>query len=164
MKRFLITFLILIIVGAVIVSCTNSVFNYVIGEYDKDFVILSNPDNILYSDEVIKFGKENDINITFVQADDLEAIDLLEMDSSKYDAVWLSNSTWLYMLNGVSTSNSKSVSINPVVFGVKKSKAEKLGFIGKDIYNKDIVDAIKAGKLSYVMSSVTKTNTGMIAY
>ena len=42
----------------------------------------------------------------------------------KYDAVWASNSMWLYMLDGVSTSNSKIISMNPVVFGIKKSKAE----------------------------------------
>ena len=34
----------------------------------------------------------------------------------------------------------------------------------ENVYNRDLVNAIKNKKLKYVMSSVTKTNTGMIAY
>ena len=65
-----------------------------------------------------------------------------------YDAVWTSNSIWLYMLDSskVSVKNSKSTSINPVVFGIKKSKAKDLGFIDKDVYTKDILNAIKERK------------------
>ena len=93
-----------------------------------------------------------------------EALDILEEDSSKYDAVWLSNSIWLYMLNGVKVTNSKSISINPVVMGVKKSKAQELGFVNNEIKNSDILNAVKSKKLKYVMNSVTKTNTGLTAY
>ena len=64
----------------------------------------------------------------------------------------------------IKTTNSKSTSINPVVFGIKKSKAEELGFIGKDVYMKDILEAINQGKLKFNMSSPTQTNTGATAY
>ena len=83
----------------------------------------------------------------------------------KYDAVWMSNSIWLYMLNNnIKISNSKSTSINPVVFGITKSTAEKLGFIGKEIYTKDILVAIKNADLKFNMSSATRTNTGATAF
>ena len=83
----------------------------------------------------------------------------------KFDAVWTSNSIWLYMLdNSSKVKNSKSTSINPVVFGIKKSKANELGFVGKDIYTKDILSAIKSKKLKFSMSSATQTNTGATAY
>ena len=48
--------------------------------------------------------------------------------------------------------------------GIKKSKAEELGFTSKDVYNKDILNAIKNNQLDYVMTSVTETNTGATAY
>lgn len=131
---------------------------------DKYFTILSNPDNKEFMAELEKYAKSEKIELLVKYKDDLEAIDELEENSDYYDAVWMSNSTWLYMLNGVSISNSKSVSINPIVFGIKKSKAESLGFVNKNVYNKDIVNAIKSKKLNYVMSSVTKTNTGLTAY
>ena len=61
-------------------------------------------------------------------------------NGENYDAVWCSNSIWLYMLNDdISIKNSKSTSINPVVFGIEKSKAQELGFIGKEVYTKDIL-------------------------
>ena len=69
------------------------------------------------------------------------------------------------MLNdGISVKNSKSTSINPVVFGIKKSKAQELGFINKEVYTKDILNAIRENKLKFSMSSPTQTNTGASAY
>ena len=94
-------------------------------------------------------------------------IDIMDRlnNNEEFDAVWTSNSIWLYMLNNSSkVKNSKSTSINPVVFGIKKSKAQELGFIGKDIYTKDILSAIKSNKLKFSMSSATQTNTGATAY
>lgn len=131
-------------------------------EYNKTFTILSNPDNKVYMDELVKYGKENNIKVVVSYADDLEAMDVLKEE--EYDALWMSNSIWLYMLDGVKVINSKSISVNPVVMGIKKSKAEALGFVNNNIYNKDIMNAIKDGKLKYVMTSVTKTNTGLTAY
>lgn len=83
-----------------------------------------------------------------------------------YDAVWASNSIWLYMLDSskIRISDSKSTSINPVVFAVTKSKAEELGFIGRDIYTKDIIEAILYNNMKFSMSNPTRTNTGATAY
>ena len=131
---------------------------------DRYFKILSNDDNKSFETSLMNFAEKENIDLMITYADDLEAIDKLESDSTNYDAVWMSNSTWIYMLDGVTTLNSKSININPVVFGIKKSKANELGFVDSDVYNKDIVNAIKNGKLNYVMSSVVKTNTGLIAY
>lgn len=129
----------------------------------KDFTILSNADNKDYMDELIKYGKKEGIKIDVVYADDLEAIDMLE-DTNNFDAVWMSNSIWLYMLENAKVTNSKSIYINPIVMGVKKSKATELNLIRDDLKNSDIVKAIGDKKLNYVMSSVTKTNTGMTSY
>lgn len=129
----------------------------------KSFRILANLDNKDFMDELVKYGKSEHIKVNVEYADDLEAVDMLEEDNN-YDAVWMSNSVWLYMLNNAKVSNSKSISINPVVMGVKKSKAKELGFVDNEIKNKDILNAVSSGKLKYVMTSVTKTNTGLTAY
>lgn len=131
---------------------------------NKSFYILSNPDNKDFMNELVSYGKNENININVEYADDLEALDILEEENDKYDAVWMSNSIWLYMLNNVKVTNSKSISINPVVMGVKNSKAKELGFINNEIKNIDILNAVKSKKLKYVMNSVTKTNTGLTAY
>lgn len=167
-KNKTIVLVVLIVIGLIILSGIIENANISNPNYrrysDKYFEILSNEDNKAFEDELMAFAEDNDIYLSISYADDLEAIDKLESNSNNYDAVWMSNSTWLYMLDGVKTSNSKSININPVVFGIKKNKANELGFVDKDVYNKDIVKAIQDGKLKYVMSSVTKTNTGLIAY
>ena len=158
---FVVFIIVMYIIFRIFLPAGKRVFENI--KRDYSFTILSNPDNKVYMDELIKYGKENKINIVVNYADDLEALDVLKEDQS-YDAVWMSNSIWLYMLTDVKVINSKSVSINPVVMGIKKSKANELGFVNKNIYNKDIMNVIKDGKLKYVMSSVTKTNTGLTAY
>ena len=58
----------------------------------------------------IKYGKKEGIKIEVTYADDLEAIDLIE-DTNNFDAVWMSNSIWLYMLENAKVTNSKSIYI-----------------------------------------------------
>ena len=132
---------------------------------DEIFRIISSTSTSKLDKEIIDYGEEIGIDVEIEHYGDLEIVDILNEDSSKYDAVWISNSIWLYMLdNSYLVTDSKSIVINPVVMGIEKSKAEELGFVNKDVYNKDLLNAIKEGKLKYIMSSVTKTNTGATAY
>ena len=127
------------------------------------FKIISSSENEDLDTELKEFADSKNVNLEIEYAGTLEIMDRLN-SGEKFDAVWTSNSIWIYMLDNVSVSNSKSTSINPVVFGITKSKAEELGFIGKDIYTKDIVDAIRNGNLKFSMSNPTSTNTGATAY
>ena len=133
---------------------------------NKDtFKILASTSVSSMDKSLVDYGKKNGFNVEIEHYGDLEIVDILNDDSSDYDAVWLSNSIWLYMLNNsYLTTDSKSIGIVPVVMGIKKSKAVELGFVDRDIYNRDILNAIRDGKLKYVMSSVTQTNTGATAY
>lgn len=132
---------------------------------EADFTIIASTSTSSIDDEIISYGKKKGINISIEHYGDLEIVDILNNDSSKYDAVWISNSLWLYMLNNTNlVTDSKSIVMDPVVMAVEKSKAKELGLIDKEIYNKDILKAIKSGKLKYVMSSVTQTNTGATTY
>ena len=151
-----IIFVIFIIYNIFIVSLVNKGFN--------SFHLVTSTANSYFDDEIKSYAKKNNINIKITHKDDLEIIEDLN-DTNDYDAVWMSNSTWLYMLeNSYTVSNTKSIATNPVVMGVTKSKAEELGFVGKDIKNEDILNAVSNNKLKYVMTSVTRTNTGMTAY
>lgn len=127
--------------------------------------ILSSYENSVVEDEVKEYAKSIGKKVEFIYMGDLDIVDELDHNSKEYDAVWISNSMWLYLLdNSYLTSNSKSISISPVVFGITKSKADDLGLIGKDVTNTDILNLIKDNKIKYVMSSVTQTNTGATAY
>ena len=164
--------IIFIIVAFVIFKLIISSVNDWQGDYtynydnnDDVFTIISSTSTKKIDYAVIKYGKKKGIKVKIEHYGDLEIVDILNNDSGKYDAVWISNSIWLYMLdNSNLITDSKSIVINPVVMGVTKSKAKELGFIDKEIYNTDILNAIKSGKLKYVMASVTKTNTGATSY
>ena len=137
----------------------------IVSNNDKTFRIIASTSTDKMDDKLIKYGKKNGIKVEIEHYGDLEIVEKLNTDSKPYDAVWISNSIWLYMLdNSYLTTDSKSIVIDPVVMGITKSKAKELGFTDKDIYNKDILNAIRDGKLKYIMASVTKTNTGATSY
>lgn len=159
-KIFLIFMIFLILKGC-------GVFNEETKEVNtkNTFRIISSTSTSALDSEIKKYGKENKINIEIEHYGDLEIVDILNNNSKDYDAVWISNSIWLYMLENQNIiTDSKSIVIDPVVMAVEKKKAQELGFVDKEIKNKDILNAIKEGKLKYVMSSVTQTNTGATAY
>lgn len=131
---------------------------------DKTFSIIASGENKILDDSLRKYAAKNDIEIDITYTDTLSVIDNLN-SGKKYDAILISNSIWLSMLNSdVKTTNLRSTSITPVIFGIKESKAKELGFIGKKIYTKDILNKIKSGELSFSMGNPTLTNSGASAY
>ena len=133
--------------------------------YGTNFRILSSSENKDFEKEFTTFAERNNINLDIEYAGNLEIIEILNDKSQDYDAVWNSNAIWNYMLDDSSVlSDSVSVSTNPVVFAVKKSKAEELGFVGREIYNADIVNAISSGDLKFSMSNPAQTNSGVSTY
>ena len=94
---------------------------------DDDFTIISSYDYKVFEDEVVKYGRKNNIDVKFKYMGDLDIVDELNAHSSDYDAVWISNSMWLYMLdNQYLVTNAKSIAIDPVVIGVNKTKAKEV--------------------------------------
>ncbi len=131
----------------------------------KELNILSSYENADLEDNIKSYAKKKKINLNFTYMGDLDIVDELNVNSKKYDAVWIANSMWLYMLdNPYLASDSKSISISPVVFGVKMSKAKDLNLTSNNDSNEDILNLIMENKLKYIMPSATKTNTGATAY
>lgn len=132
---------------------------------DNTFKLISSTENQDLESFLMDFANKENINLEIDYAGTIDIMQKLN-NGEEYDAVWASNSIWLYMLDSskVSVSGSKSTSINPVVFGITEQKARELNFVDRDIYTKDIVDAIKNGNLKFSMSNPTQTNTGATAY
>ena len=161
---FWITMIVIFIIYVLSINGDKEVVTDTLTSKDT-FKILASTSTNTMDDELIKYGRDNGFNVEIEHHGDLEIVDILNDNSSDYDAVWISNSIWLYMLdNSYLVTDSKSIVIDPVVMGITKSKAEELGFVGKAISNKDLLESIRSGKLKYVMASVTKTNTGATTY
>jgi len=129
------------------------------------FNILISDSISVYDSELEEYATNKDININIVHMDDLEIVDELNNSSIKYDAVWISNSMWLYMLdNSYLVTDSKSIAIDPVVIGIKENVYQNTSLYNKDITNRDILNSINNKEFTYVMTSPLSTNTGATAY
>jgi Ca-activated chloride channel homolog len=81
------------------------------------------------------------------------------------DAVWPAASIWIDMFDTARRVKSvKSIAQMPVILGVRRSKAQELGWIGAKVTSKDILAAVEAGKLKFLMTSATQSNSGAAAY
>ena len=120
---------------------------------------------IIASDVYRDLSLENEVsNVTIDYMSDIDIVSKLNQSSGEYDAILISNSMWTYMLDNVYLTESKSLAISPVVFAVKKDKAQELGLVDTEITNEDILNLIKNKQISYVMPSAVRTNAGATSY
>ena len=165
--------LVKLFVVLVVLSIIGNIIDGIIYDYNtpsdnynnKTFKIIASSDNKVLDTELKKYAKKKRIDIEINYYDTLDVIDRLN-SGEKYDAILLSNSMWLSKLdtNVVKTSSLRSTSITPVIFGIKDSKAESLGFKNKKVYTSDILEEIKKGNLTFSMANPLTTNSGISAY
>lgn len=132
---------------------------------DKTFSIIASSDNKVLDKSIKDYASKKGYNISIIYEDTLDIVDELN-GGKKFDAILVSNSMWLSMLDSsvVKTSGLRSTSITPVIFGIKESMAKKLGFVGKKVYTNDILKEIKKGNLKFSMANPLTTNSGISAY
>jgi Ca-activated chloride channel family protein len=58
----------------------------------------------------------------------------------------------------------KSIAQMPVILGVRRSSAEALGWVGAKVTTKDVLAAVEGGRLKFLMTSATQSNSGAAAY
>ena len=81
------------------------------------------------------------------------------------DVVWPAASIWVDLFDeGRKVKHLQSISQSPVVLGVRKSKAEALGWTTHEVTTADIIAAVQKGELKFLMSSATQSNSGAGAY
>lgn len=81
------------------------------------------------------------------------------------DAVWPASSVWIDMFDtGRTVKHATSIAQMPVILGVRQSKAEALGWVGRDVTMRDVLTAVEAGELRFLMTSATQSNSGASAY
>ncbi len=127
--------------------------------------ILSGSENRILEPILQKFEDENNIDINMTYEGSVDIMQELQNGASQYDAVFPANSIWISMGDtNLKVKHQESITTTPVVFGIKKSVAEKLGFVGTDVSIKDILEKIKSKELSFMMTSATQSNSGATAY
>lgn len=137
----------------------------VIGNGRQSLRILSGSENQELEPILEDFSRESGIRVEMTYQGSLDIMRVLEQDEIAYDAVWPASSLWLNVGDtGHRVKHGESISISPVVFGIRQSLAEELDFVGREVSVRDILDAITAGKLKFCMTSATQSNSGASAY
>lgn len=127
--------------------------------------ILSGSENESLKPVLDRFARESGVELHIDYRGSLDIMLALEDDSGGFDAVWPASSIWIDMGDrSKRAKNAESIMRSPVVFGIKKSVAQRLGWIGKDVTVGDILAAAGSGKIRYMMTSATQSNSGASAY
>lgn len=136
------------------------------GNKGPEFSIISGSENTVLEPIVQDFCKQKGATCTMTYAGTLDiGLALQSKDGVKQDAVWPASSVWVDMFDtGRKVKSLTSIVQMPVILGVRKSKADELGWVGKPVYMKDILAAVNKGSLKFLMTSATQSNSGASAY
>ena len=147
----------LVIAGAVVAGCQSR---------GPDFKIVAGSENQLLEPIVREFCKEQKATCTFNYLGSLDIGLLLRPGSQPdFDAVWPASSIWVDMFDkSRRVSHLQSVAQMPVVLGVRKSKAEELGWTSRPVAMADVLSAVETRNFRFLMTSATQSNSGASAY
>lgn len=129
------------------------------------FTILSGSENDILEPLVQEFCKSRNATCTMRYQGSLDIALALKAGDPGADAVWPAASIWIDMFDTTRRVKMvKSIVQMPVILGVRLSKAQELGWIGAKVTAKDILAAVEGGKLKFLMTSATQSNSGAAAY
>jgi Ca-activated chloride channel homolog len=130
------------------------------------FTILSGSENDVLEPMVQDFCKSRRATCTVRYQGSLDiALALKPGNDPDADAVWPAASIWIDMFDTARRVKSvKSIAQMPVILGVRRSKAQALGWVGAKVTTKDILAAVEGGRLRFLMTSATQSNSGAAAY
>jgi len=132
---------------------------------DDTLRIISGSENQTLEPILEKFADDNHAKIPLTYKGSVDIMLALRQGAPDYDAVWPANSLWVSIgdTNHV-VKSSQSIMTSPVVLGIKRSIADGLGWVGKDVTVEDIVTAAKSQHLRLMMTSASQSNSGASAY
>jgi Ca-activated chloride channel family protein len=81
------------------------------------------------------------------------------------DAVWPAASLWIDLFDSERrVRHARSIALSPVVLGVRAPLARELGWVGREVGMEEIVAAVRDGRLRFLMTSATQSNSGAAAF
>ena len=137
----------------------------VLGSSRKVLRIVSGSENSQLEPLLQEFADREHIQIEMTYKGSLDIMRLLEDEEIPYDAVWPASSLWISTGDTKHrVKHAKSISVTPVIFGIRQSLAKELGFTDREVSVDDLLQAIQSGKLRFCMTSATQSNSGASAY
>jgi Ca-activated chloride channel family protein len=151
--------MVFMVLVAMLSGCTSD-------ESRTTFRLLSSSENLALEPLIQEFAKrdESKIEVTYMGSVDIMR-ELANGADSTFDAVWPANGIWIQLGDTTGAVQlSSSIMRSPIVLGVKKSVAERLGWIGADVSVGDLLAAAEAGEITFMMANPTQSDSGAAAY
>ena len=113
-----------------------------------------------------RFAKENGVQIAVSYKGSVELMRELESGNNTADAVWPAQGIWIELGDRQRrVKDAQSIYWSPVGLALKESVAQKLGWTeSKAVTTVAIREAAQAGRLRFLMTSATQSNSGAMAY
>lgn len=129
-------------------------------------VIISGSENETLEPIIRRFERAENVKVEMHYKGSVDIMLELQGQSIPYDAVWPANSLWIALGDSGHrrVKHATSIMTSPVVFGIRESLAERLGFVGRKVSVADLLEAIRADELRFMMTSATQSNSGASAY
>src|SRR5262249_18735028 len=131
-----------------------------------EFKTVSGSENQVLEPIVQDFCKEKRATCTIAYLGSLDIGLLLRPENQPdFDAVWPASGIWIDMFDTKRrVTHLQSVAQTPVILGVRKKKAEELGWTTRPVSMADILSAVETKGFKFLMTSATQSNSGASAY
>jgi Ca-activated chloride channel family protein len=114
---------------------------------------------------VAEFARQENVNIQVSYEGSVTMMENLRDGSLTADAVWPASSFWIDLGDRrKKVRYRQSIYRTPVVFGVKRAVAQRLGWINRPVTVEQILKSAESGRLRFMMTSATQSNSGASAY
>ncbi|MBK8022985.1 MAG: VWA domain-containing protein [Chloroflexi bacterium] len=127
--------------------------------------IVSGSENRPLETIVQEWARSHNTTVEMSYQGSVDIARLLQTGSPPYDGVWPANRLWIdYGDTQNIVRYDESIMRSPVILGVKRSIADGLGWIGRDVTLNDILEAAESDELRFMMTSATQSNSGASFY
>ncbi|HEY3285201.1 MAG TPA: VWA domain-containing protein [Armatimonadota bacterium] len=134
-------------------------------ETQAALTIVSGSENKTLEPLIQRFAASKNVRIAVEYKGSVDIMLALQDTNTPYDAVWPANSLWISLGDTHKrVKHSQSIMRSPIVFAVKKSLATRFGWVGKPVRVEDILKQTEGGRLRWMMTSATQSNSGACFY
>lgn len=128
--------------------------------------VLSGSENKTLEPILERFAREKRVKLDMAYKGSVDIMLELQQSDAPYDVVWPASGFWIELGDTAKrVRHAKPVMLSPVAWGIRKGLAQELGLVGKkDVAVRDLLAHVQSGKLKFLMTSATQSNSGAAAY
>jgi Ca-activated chloride channel family protein len=138
-------------------------------QYNPDPKVLSivagSEQEKILNEVVAPWCKSQGYTCTYTLKGSVDQARLLKSGDTAYDIFWFASTVFQQVGDPSGKLKSpKPMFLTPLVFAGWKSEMEKLGFVGRDVTIKEILDAVESGKTTTWLTNPTQSNSGATVF